>query len=58
VTAPAELRRARSAAASPGREQRLLDDAEKVARADFAYENAGSLRELDRFVASVMRELV
>jgi dephospho-CoA kinase len=57
VTAPPELRRMRSRAATPGRERRLLDDAEKVARADYAYENDGSLRELDAFVAGVMAEL-
>ena len=58
VTAPAKLRRARSHAAVDERESRLLPDAEKVRRADFAYTNTGSLEELDAFVASVMRELV
>ena len=58
VTAPEEVRRARSAAASDGREQRLLDDAEKVARADYSYTNEGTLRDLDRFVRSVMDDLV
>jgi dephospho-CoA kinase len=57
VTAPAELRRGRSPAAVDGRERRLLPDEEKVARADYAYVNAGTLRELDRFVAQVMKEL-
>ena len=36
---------------------RLLPDAEKVERADFAFKNIGSLEELDAFVASVMHEL-
>jgi dephospho-CoA kinase len=57
VTAPTELRRARSKAAVEEREQRLLADEEKVARADYAYVNAGSLAELDAFVAGVMEEL-
>jgi dephospho-CoA kinase len=57
VTAPPEVRRARSTVAADGREQRLLDDAEKVARADYAYSNEGSLADLDRFVRSVMDDL-
>ncbi len=57
VTAPAELRRERSAAAVEERERRMLADEEKVARADYAYVNAGSLGELDAFVAGVMKEL-
>jgi hypothetical protein len=44
-------------AAVAEREQRLLPDSEKVARADYAYVNAGSLGELDAFVAGVMEEL-
>jgi dephospho-CoA kinase len=57
VTAPSGLRRARSEAAAPEREERLLDDAEKVARADYSFVNDGSLDELDGFVAGVMSEL-
>jgi dephospho-CoA kinase len=57
VTAPAELRRERSNAATRERESRLLPDDEKVARADYHYENDGGLDRLDRFVASVMEEL-
>ena len=57
VTAPAEIRRERSEAAVKEREQRLLPDAEKVERADYAYVNAGSLGELDAFVAGVMEDL-
>jgi dephospho-CoA kinase len=57
VTAPAAVRRARSATAGEERERRLLPDEEKTARADYAYENTGSLDELDRFVASVLEEL-
>jgi dephospho-CoA kinase len=57
VTAPDELRRSRSAAAVSEREQRLLPDEEKAARADFVYVNSGALAELDAFVASVLAEL-
>jgi dephospho-CoA kinase len=57
VTAPAKLRRARSVMATDEREQRLIPDDEKVARADYAYANVGMLAELDAFVGSVMAEL-
>jgi dephospho-CoA kinase len=57
VTAPRKLRQARSPAAVDERELRLKDDKEKIARADYAYVNTGSLEELDRFVQSVMHDL-
>jgi dephospho-CoA kinase len=57
VTAPPDVRQGRSALAGDKREQRLLSDAEKVARADYAYENTGSLEDLDRFVASVVEDI-
>jgi dephospho-CoA kinase len=57
VTAPKKLRRARSTVTMDDRESRLIDDREKVARADYAFTNVGSLEELDAFVASVMRDL-
>ncbi len=57
VTAPDELRHERSEAAVTERERRLLPDDEKVARADYAYVNVGSLAALDAFVAGVMEEL-
>jgi dephospho-CoA kinase len=57
ITAPAKLRRARSEVATDDREGRLLDDREKVARADYSFRNTGSLAELDGFVASVMHDL-
>jgi dephospho-CoA kinase len=57
VTAPRKLRRARSEVATDDREQHLLPDAEKIARADYSYVNTGSLEELDAFVASVLRDL-
>jgi dephospho-CoA kinase len=57
ITAPTKLRRARSTVATEDREARLIPDAEKVQRADYAFKNIGSLEELDGFVASVMRDL-
>ena len=57
ITAPEKLRKARSAVATEDREARLIPDAEKMKRADFAFKNTGSLEELDAFVASVMHEL-
>lgn len=57
VTAPAHVRAARSAVAPDARERRLIPDEEKVARADFAYVNDGSLEELDAFVADVLAQL-
>jgi dephospho-CoA kinase len=57
VTAPAELRAARSAVADDARERRLIPDEQKLARADFAYVNDRSLEELDAFVAGVIAQL-
>ena len=57
ITAPAEVRRARSAAAGDARERRLLTDEEKIAKADYVYENTGSLEDLERFVASVLEDV-
>ena len=57
VTAPRKLRRARSEVATDDRESRLIDDREKIARADYSFRNIGSLEDLDAFVASVMRDL-
>lgn len=57
ITAPTKLRRARSQVAADDRESRLIPDAEKLKRADFAFKNTGSLEELDAFVKSVMAEL-
>jgi dephospho-CoA kinase len=58
VTAPTKVRRARSQVAVNEREGRLLDDREKVGRADYVYKNTGSLEELDAFVGSVMHDLL
>ena len=57
ITAPDELRRERSSVAVEEREQRFLDEDDKVARADFAYVNDGTIDELDAFVAGVMEQL-
>jgi len=57
ITAPSKLRRARSEVTMDDREARLIPDAEKVQRADFAFKNTGSLEELDAFVRSVLAEL-
>lgn len=57
VTAPADLRRQRARVHPDEREQRLLPDQEKIARADFAYVNDGTIDDLDAFVAGVMAEL-
>lgn len=58
VTAPAEVRAARSRVPSELREPRLIPDEEKAPEADFVYVNDGSLEELDAFVVGVMDDLV
>lgn len=57
VTASPKVRADRTEVATEEREQRLLPDTVKVAQADFAYVNDGSLEELDAFVGGVMKEL-
>jgi dephospho-CoA kinase len=57
VTASSEVRISRRIVPMTDREQRLIPDEEKVARADFAFVNDGSLAELDVFVADVMAKL-
>jgi len=56
ITAPAGVRATRRRPADE-RETRLLPEEEKAARADYVYENTGSLEELDRFVAEVVEDL-
>jgi dephospho-CoA kinase len=56
ITAPETLRRERRPL-TDDREQRLLPEAEKVALADYAYVNDGTLAELDAFVADVVGKL-
>ena len=57
VTAPRLLREQRTNVPLAGREERLIDDREKVKRADYAYVNTGDLQALDEWVAGVMAEL-
>src|SRR5829696_1018283 len=57
VTAPPRIRSDRSEVDAEEREPRLLPDTVKVAQADFAYVNDGSLEELDAFVGEVVKEL-
>ena len=57
VTAPRGLRAERAGDRLDKREARLLPDEEKLARADFAYVNDGTLEQLDAFVAGVVRTL-
>jgi dephospho-CoA kinase len=58
ITAPSELRAERKKLARlEERERRLLPEAEKAQRADFAYVNDGTLAELDAFVGTVVRAL-
>ena len=57
ITAPADVRAERTGQADDARAARLLPDAEKVRRADFAYVNDGTLDELDAFVGQVLDRL-
>ena len=56
ITAPNDLRYERRPLADK-REERLLPVDEKVALADFAYVNDGTLEQLDAFVADVIAKL-
>jgi dephospho-CoA kinase len=57
VTAAPEVRRSRTGEEMDERERRLIPDEEKVARADFAYVNDGTLEELDTFVSEAIEIL-
>ena len=57
ITAPEEVRAARTHVAVEQRSGRLIPDAEKVRRADFAFVNDGTLEELDLFVVEVLGQL-
>ena len=57
VTASPEVRISRQLRPMQDREQRLLSDEEKLARADYSFVNDGSLDELDAFVADVVGRL-
>jgi len=57
ITAPRDVRAERAGERLDEREERLLPEDEKVARADFSFVNDGSLSDLDAFVAGVVRTL-
>ena len=57
VTAPPQLREARTHVALDDRGSRLLPDREKAKRADYVYVNTGSLEDLDAWVGGVVAEL-
>ena len=57
VTAAPEVRVSRHIRPMQDRERRLLSDEEKAARADFVYENDGSLEDLDAFVSDLLARL-
>lgn len=57
VTASPKVRVSRHVRPMHAREQRLLSDDEKAARADFTYVNDGTLEDLDAFVSDVMDRL-
>ncbi len=57
VTAPRKLREQRRHVPLDSRDDRLIDDREKVERADFHYVNTGTVDDLDAWVAGVMAEL-
>jgi dephospho-CoA kinase len=57
ITAPENVRRKRTWVPLDQRSGRLIPDEEKVRRADYAYVNDGSKRQLESFVSSVLDEL-
>lgn len=58
ITAPRQLREQRRRVPLDNRDRRLLDDREKVKRADFHYVNTGTVEELEDWVGTVMDALV
>jgi dephospho-CoA kinase len=57
VTAAPEVRAARLGHPVSDRETRFLPIEEKIAKADFVYENEGSLEDLDAFASDVVATL-
>jgi dephospho-CoA kinase len=57
ITAPRLLREQRTNVSMEGRSERLIDDKEKVKRADYSYVNAAGFEELDAWVGGVIEEL-
>lgn len=57
ITAPRLLREQRTNVPMEGRSDRLIDDREKVKRADYSYVNTGGIEELDAWIAGVMGQI-
>jgi dephospho-CoA kinase len=57
ITAPEDVRRRRTRVPLDQRSGRLIDDEEKVRRADYSYVNDGSRKKLEAFVSSVLDDL-
>jgi dephospho-CoA kinase len=57
ITAAEDVRRRRTKVPLDQRSGRLIDDEEKVRRADYSYVNDGSRRQLEAFVSSVLDDL-
>jgi dephospho-CoA kinase len=57
ITAPEEVRAARTSVRPDARAKRLLPEEEKIRRASFAYVNDGTVEQLDAFVADVVSAL-
>jgi dephospho-CoA kinase len=58
ITASPRVRAERGRRLNDTRAARLLPDEEKLARADFAYVNDGTLEQLDAFVAEILEQLL
>jgi len=58
ITAPRQLREQRRRVPLDNRDARLIDDREKVKRADFHYVNTGTFEDLDAWVGEVMAVLL
>lgn len=58
ITAPRQLREQRRRVPLDNRDVRLIDDREKVKRADFHYVNTGTPEDLDAWVAGVIDTLM
>lgn len=58
ITAPRRLRVERRRVPLDNRDVRLIDDREKVKRADFHYVNTGTFEDLDAWVGDVMAVLI
>jgi dephospho-CoA kinase len=57
ITAPEDVRRKRTKVPLEQRSGRLIDDEEKVRRADYSYVNDASRKKLEAFVSSVLDDL-